>query len=522
MIFAQFNVRAWNEEQMSNLGNVITFHSAKQEHSSYHYDLIKMLALKCGFSPDTAETIARYSVLVDQINPKPNYPYPNALNNISLPDTVPGWNESIAGTERGNPSQSSLFSESVSVYWHFPLRDPADTITGPMVYGSYPSVSSIIFRQYPYYWRVPFVLYLSNIKNWAIYGTGDPGAPDNGTPVLVKYYDVALNTYRPVQPGSLQAFAIFLHALGDSYSHEECSVLDTLRNHPVGHEFCGLNYHTDFEYPYYFPIYTRPHSEGSVQATWRAMKEYKRVKGISAPLKWLADTNGIQDGDGIPDELEETNSINHDATFMEKWKSPASVDLNGDSIIDNSDHTTHRIMLCNLETNTLTQMNLRQGWNLASLNVVPVYPQMDSVLSEVKTNKLVLAKNATDGFYSPFFEIYSLNNWAVKQALYIYLTRPHCLLVKGNSIEPQNDPIALQAGWNWVPYLRQSAQKVQICLGSIATVLLAVKNDSGESYIPRLGINTLEQGTIQVGKMLPGKGYMIYVTQATTLVYPSN
>ena len=93
---------AWNEENTDSLGAVVTVHSMNDYHSSFHYDLTLLLAVKMGFSPDTAELMARYCALVDQINPKPNYPYPMALNNISIPDTFPEWNESLAGTERGN------------------------------------------------------------------------------------------------------------------------------------------------------------------------------------------------------------------------------------------------------------------------------------------------------------------------------------------------------------------------------------------------------------------------------------
>jgi hypothetical protein len=67
----------WNEENTSQLGHVATAHSAADVHSTIHYDLTKLLATKAGFSADMAEKIARYCVLVDQINPKSNYPYPN-------------------------------------------------------------------------------------------------------------------------------------------------------------------------------------------------------------------------------------------------------------------------------------------------------------------------------------------------------------------------------------------------------------------------------------------------------------
>ena len=125
--------------------------------------------------------------MVDQINPKSNYPYPLALNPISIPDTYTGWNESLAGTERGNPQQNN-YKEYPPQYWHFPYRDPSDTISGGMTFGiDYPLPENLSYRDAPYYWRVPLLnnYNLLNIKNWALYSTGSAGQPDNSAPCLI-------------------------------------------------------------------------------------------------------------------------------------------------------------------------------------------------------------------------------------------------------------------------------------------------------------------------------------------------
>jgi hypothetical protein len=348
-IFLGINfAQAWNEEKTDSLGPVITVHSLGEFHSSFHYDLTLLLAVKMGFSPDTAELMARYCALVDQINPKPNYPYSWALNSISIPDTIPGWDESLAGTERGNFATNS-YNERPSQYWHFPFRNPDDTISGAMVFGNYPEVYKQKFRQLPYSWRIPLVANLPAILNWAIYGTGSPGYPDNSTPVQVMFFDAVSQTYKPVQPGSIQAFSILLHCMGDTYSHEHCMVNDTLRSHPDTSDFCGLTYHSDYEFAYHEPVVAMNHAEPAAQAVWRALREYKRILNIQKPALWTADNNGFQDGDGIPDQLEDDYDGDYSETFMERWKSPATNDLTDDGIINHSDHTTWRISLCNEE-----------------------------------------------------------------------------------------------------------------------------------------------------------------------------
>ncbi len=342
------SAQAWNEEKTDSLKGVVTPQSLGGVHSSFHYDLTLLLAVKMGFSPDTAELMARYCALVDQINPKPGYPYQGALNGISIPDTFPNWNQGLAGTERGNFTTNS-YNERPPQYWHFPFRNPADTISGPMVFGEYPVTIKQKYRQLPYSWRIPLIPNLPAIINWAIYGGGNPGYPDNSTPVEVMYFDMVSQSYLPVQPKSIQAFSILLHCLGDTYTHEHCMVNDTLRSHPDTSDFCGLNYHSYYEFAYDQPIIAMEHAEPAAQAVWRALREYKRILNINKPALWTEDDNGFKDGDGIPDQLEDDYDSDYSETFMERWKSPATKDLTGDGIINHYDHTTWRIFTCNEE-----------------------------------------------------------------------------------------------------------------------------------------------------------------------------
>ncbi len=348
--------KPWNEERTDSLGNVNTVHSNGEAHSTFHYDLTKVLALKAGIQPDMAELIARYCALVDQLNPKSGYPYAYALTSISIPDTFPSWSESLAGTERGNVFNSNIQRERTAQYWHFPFRDPSDTLTGQMMYISYPAVTDFnLFTGPPdHFWRVPITYNLKHIMNWALYNGGQAGKPDALTITDVQYYDTISDSYKLVQPNSIQAFAIFLHSLGDSYSHEECMVYDTLRSHPSSSDDCGLTYHTKHEYAYDTNMRAKSHADSSIHAIWRCLIEFKKVHNINSPPLWKVDNNGFQDGDGIPDELEDDGDNDYTESFLELWKSPAPADLNGDGIINHSDHTTWRIQVCNNEI--LTQL----------------------------------------------------------------------------------------------------------------------------------------------------------------------
>ncbi len=349
LVNSPVSVSPWNEEKTDSLGPAVTAHSLGQVHSSVHYDLTKFLALKIGLSSDTAEIIARFCALVDQINPKPNYPYGFSLNSTSIPDTFPNWTESLAGTERGGLNNNSQH-EFTAQYWHFPFRDSADSLTGKMVWGiAYPEPTDTAhFTGPPHFWRVPMSYNLKSIMNWALYNGGQPGLPDDLTPVAVKYEDAGSSAYQLVQPNSIQAFAIFLHSLADSYSHEECMATDTIRGHPESDPYCGLTYHSEHEFAYDAYMRAKKHADSCVHALWRALREFKRVHNITSPALWTTDNNGFQDGDGIPDQLEDDNDADSTESFLELWKNPAAVDLNGDGVINHSDHTTWRIHICNV------------------------------------------------------------------------------------------------------------------------------------------------------------------------------
>ena len=76
-------------------------------------------------------------------------------------------------------------------------------------------------------------------------------------------------------------------------------------------------------------------------------------------------------------------------------------------------------------------------------------------------------------------------------------------------------PIILQAGWNMIAYLRNSPMDAATAMTSISTNVLLMKNNSGQTYIPSIGVNTLD-------KMLPGQGYKVKTSVADTLYYPGN
>lgn len=167
---------------------------------------------------------------------------------------------------------------------------------------------------------------------------------------------------------------------------------------------------------------------------------------------------------------------------------------------------------------------LKNGWNLISSNINLRNNSIDSIFSNlINTDKLVIAKNESGGLLFPLLGINSITGWYPGKAFWLYSLGKQVLTMgDGSLIYPQHTPIILHSGWNYVAYLRYSPILASHALASIDSVLLVVRNGDNEMYYPAGNVNTLEQGTANVGKMVPGKGYLIYVTKPVTLVYPEN
>ena len=163
---------------------------------------------------------------------------------------------------------------------------------------------------------------------------------------------------------------------------------------------------------------------------------------------------------------------------------------------------------------------LHSGWNWFSINRTPSDSSVPAVLTSISGKyDLVLGE---DGVYAPppadpAFN--TLTDILPGEGYMIRMTHaaeePNPLLVSGPLV-PANTPIPLHSGWNWLGYLPESAQDISHALNSIAGKFDLVLGETG-TYAPppaNPAFNTLSH-------LEPGRGYLIRMTQAATLVYPA-
>ncbi|MFZ4548240.1 MAG: hypothetical protein ACOYN4_12425, partial [Bacteroidales bacterium] len=346
-------------------------------------------------------------------------------------------------------------------YWHFPFRDPSDSISGAMTFGiDYPLPADLKYRDKPYYWRIPLVnnYNLNSIRDWALYASGFLGKPDNSCPSFIYYYNLTAQQYEKVQPGSIQALGIYLHSLADSYSHEHCMVTDTLRSHPTWSDDCGLTYHSFYEFAYDTAIPAMAHATPCFQALWRALIAYKAENGIISPSLWAIENNGFQDGDGIPDELENDEDTYTDETFLEKWIRPTNIDFNEDGFINHSDHTSWRIFLINQEIEplykVLTLKVLIEGLYISSGLLQQVMDENGQYFNgNIADNIIVELHDASNYSYIIFSDTIHLDKYGHATLFYPFaLNNSYFITVRHwNSISITSfSPVPLQG--NFVEY----------------------------------------------------------------------
>lgn len=159
-------------------------------------------------------------------------------------------------------------------------------------------------------------------------------------------------------------------------------------------------------------------------------------------------------------------------------------------------------------------IELQQGWNLVSARVTPADAGLETVLADVLSNVL-LVKDEHGQIFSPSDNLNQIGAWDVNEAYMIYTDADVAFTLEGTETDPTATSIALNPGWNLVPFFGTAAYPVEDAVAPIADQLVLVKDDQGNVYYPESGINS-------IGDMQPGRGYKVYLNEETTLTYPSD
>jgi hypothetical protein len=169
-----------------------------------------------------------------------------------------------------------------------------------------------------------------------------------------------------------------------------------------------------------------------------------------------------------------------------------------------------------IQFTTTFSISLNKGWNIISSYYLPDTPDdMVSIFNTI-VDKVLIVKNSNGAAYIPQWEDNQIGSWDVTQGYLIYMNEASTLSISGAPVNPTQTQIALIKGWNIISYLRDSEIPCETAFAGLKeNNLLIVKNNNGAAYIPQWEDN-------QIGNLIPGQGYLIYVSENDVLVYPGN
>ena len=167
-----------------------------------------------------------------------------------------------------------------------------------------------------------------------------------------------------------------------------------------------------------------------------------------------------------------------------------------------------------ITSNELQTIDLPMGWSIFSTYIQPEFPSMDSVLSFIYDD-LIIVKNGEGMAYLPYFGFNSIGDLLNDQGYLVKLIQANSLFISGTKIVPENYPINLDIGWNMIGYLRDNPINLEQALSPIQSQIIIVKNSMGTAYLPEWDYNG-------IGHLIPGEGYQIKLVSSVSFNYPLN
>lgn len=224
-----------------------------QQHSSFHYELVRVLAILAGFPKNEAEEIAVAGEAVD-LGTFTGYKLSNGAQTLTIRNTNrfgPNGRFYHFARRSSQYEQAEAPGSQSNTCDYFRGGDRTNPNTAPC---------SIKGPE------------LDQIKNWAF---ALPGPKPNSDQLPKN----ALG--RPIQEKSRIALGIYLHAIGDTYSHEQCMIVQSFRFHKPQPPSCNANWHVD--YPQGDFGQGLPFTKPAAIEVWRALRQYKGADGSNPP-----------------------------------------------------------------------------------------------------------------------------------------------------------------------------------------------------------------------------------------------
>lgn len=221
-------------------------------HSSFHYEMVRTLAVMAGFNKDEAEEIGVAGEAVD-LGTFTGYQLSNGAKTLTINNTGRFSPNGLLYHFARRSSQYEQVNASGSqsnTCEYFKNGNPNNRYTAPC---TTPGPE------------------LDQIRNWA-FGLAGPKPAANQLPL-----DKA---NQPVPAKTLVALGVYLHSIGDSYSHEKCMIDQAWRFHKPNPFTCNAQWHTAPKGDFGQGL---PFTQDAANEVWKALRQYKGADGSNPP-----------------------------------------------------------------------------------------------------------------------------------------------------------------------------------------------------------------------------------------------
>jgi hypothetical protein len=154
------------------------------------------------------------------------------------------------------------------------------------------------------------------------------------------------------------------------------------------------------------------------------------------------------------------------------------------------------------------------GWGIYSTYLNPFEPNIDSIFVNIASN-IQIVKDGLGAIYWPQYGLNMIGNLNVFNGYQIKTNMADTLIITGDLVNPEQNPMSLPAGWGIYSYLRTTPAPITQLLSPIVSSIEIVKDGQGAIYWPAYGLD-------MIGNMIPGYGYQMKLTFAQILTYPAN
>ena len=170
----------------------------------------------------------------------------------------------------------------------------------------------------------------------------------------------------------------------------------------------------------------------------------------------------------------------------------------------------------------LSTIELEEGWNWISVNVLPRDSEVSHVLANLDATENDIFRN------QDFEDVYTETGWEgdltdnggveIKEGFRLKVDKAQTLTLTGTTIDLSNTEIIVEAGQNWIPYLENRVM-------TLNQALVTLEPSEGDRISGQEGFSIYDPVAGWIGSLIslrPGASYLLTSSKKDTLIYPQN